>query len=232
MRCGMQILLLSRMKICLFIFCCFAAKDVQSVEEHEQWWQNCLENRVSLATFEGWLGNYNSKSRVAMRRHVKEKGYTSILDVPSGLCIDYFGLKHDGIAINYQGVDITPMLVDLAQKQNLPVIQGDIKSLPFEDNQFEICYSRHILEHLDRYEQAINSLIRVASREVFITFFSQPKDTQVIRSALVDGYLLYHNIYCKLELEQFILSNAKVSKIEWEEVDENEIILHIYTGSD
>ncbi len=221
----------ARMKICLLILFSVIAKDVQSVEEHEQWWQQCLENRVSIATFEEWLGNYNSKSRVAMRRHIKEKGYKSILDVPSGLCIDYFGLNHDGITIAYQGVDITPKLVDLAQKQNLSVIQGDIKSLPFLDNQFEICYSRHILEHLDSYEQAINSLIRVASREVFITFFIQPKDTQVIRSALVDGYLLYHNIYCKPELEHFIQSNPKVSKMEWEEVDENEVILHIYVGS-
>jgi len=202
--------------------------DVQAVEEYEIWWEKCLENNVSIATFEGWLGDIYSTSRVAMRRHVVQKNYKSILDVPSGLCIDYFGFKHDGITIDYQGVDITPKLVALAQKQNLPVIVGDIKSLPFQDNKFDICYARHILEHLSSYEQAINELIRVAKKEALITFFIQPQETQSISSAYYNDHLLYHNTYCRPALERFVLSNPKVSKLEWEYVDGREIILHIY----
>ncbi len=201
---------------------------IHAVEEYELWWEKCLINRVSIDTFEGWLGNIYAPSRIAMRGHIKQKQYRSILDVPSGLCIDYFGFKQDGIEIAYQGVDITPKLVQLAQNQGLSVIEGDIKSLPFHDNQFDVCYARHILEHLDSYEKAITSLIRVAAREVLITFFIKPQNSAAPSSCYHTDQLLYHNAYSKPELEQFVLSHPKVSKMQWEEVDAKEIILHIY----
>lgn len=215
-------------KLCALVFMSIYMTDVHSVEEYELWWEQCLENKVPISTFEGWLGDMNAESRVAMRRHVMQMGYKSILDVPSGLCIDYFGFKQDGMPIAYQGVDITPKLVSLARKQQIPVIVGDIKKLPFQDNQFDVCYARHILEHLDSYEQALNSLIRVAKKEVFITFFIHPEETPVRRAYYDNDYLLYGHTYNKTELEKFIRSNKKVLNIEWEDVNKEEIILHIY----
>jgi ubiquinone/menaquinone biosynthesis C-methylase UbiE len=217
-----------KLNVCALFFLSVVTKEAYPVEDYEIWWQNCLENHVSYATFEGWIGDIHSSSRVAMRRHVKYRGYKSILDVPSGLCIDYFGFKYDGMTIAYQGVDITPRLVELAQNKSLPVVLGDIKSLLFKDNQFDICYARHILEHLNSYEQALTSLIRVAKYEVLVVFFIPPQETPNIKSDYNNGYLLYHNTYCRQEMERFILANPKVSKIEWEPISQWETILHIY----
>ena len=214
--------------VCLMLCLCV---DVPShaAEEYEIWWEKCLENSVPMSTFEGWLGDINAASRVAMRNHVRRMKYTSVLDVPAGICMDYFGFKSEGFNIKYQGVDITPKLVAMAQKQGIPVIEGDIKALPFRDNSFDVCIARHILEHLTGYEKALDELIRVCSKEALITFFMRPEEKEVIDSFYYHDYLLYGNIYNKKELEDFVLSNPKVSGIFWEEVNGREVILHVYT---
>jgi hypothetical protein len=199
-----------------------------AVEEYESWWEKCLETSVPLSTFDGWLGDIHAQSRIAMRTHVKKMGYQSLLDIPSGLCTEYFGFKHDQMQIEYQGLDITSRLVKIAHKQNIPVLEGDIKSIPFANNRFEICYARHILEHLASYEQAIDELIRVASKEVLITFFMRPSDVPFINLFYYENHLLYSNVFNKTEMEQFILSNPKVIYFDWEEVDGRELILHIF----
>jgi len=211
----------------LLLFC----GDLHPAEEYELWWEKNINNTLSISTFDEWLGDIHSTSRVLMRRHVQKMGYRSIVDVPAGLCTDYFGFKHDGIAIEYLGVDITPKLVARGLNQGIPIIEGDIKSLPFPDNRYEVCYARHILEHLNGYEEAISDLIRVASREVFITFFIHPQEKEVINSSYSFGQLLYGNTYSKSNIEKFILSNPKTSDFEWEYVDGREIILHIYLNS-
>jgi hypothetical protein len=202
----------------------YAAKDC------ELWWENNLENTVSYATFREWLGNVNAESRVAMRNHIKKMGYKSLVDVPSGLCLDYWGLKKEEIQISYLGVDITSKLVKLAVDQSIPVIRGSIESLPLSDNQFDVSYARHILEHLDSYERAINELIRVGRKETLIVFFIKPEidSPDQIKPCVIDGYVIFHNIYNKTNLEKFVLSNPKTSKIEWEDVNDKETILHIY----
>lgn len=212
----------------IFYIIVFLAGHLYAAEEYEIWWEHCLEHTVPLSTFEDWLGDFHAPSRVAMRRHVEEMGYQSLLDVPSGLCADYFGFKNDQMQIAYQGLDITPKLVARAQAQNIPVVEGDIKSIPFPNNRFDICYARHILEHLASYEQAINELIRVAKKEVLVTFFIRPSEKELIHLFYYEDYLLYGNIYLKTGLEQFVLSNPKTTQIEWEEVDGREVILHIF----
>ncbi len=178
-------------KLCFILGC---ALSLHAAEEYEEWWEKCLGGTVSIEDFAGWLGDLNSPSRVLMRDHVRKKGYRSLLDVPAGLCIDYFGLKRDGLEIDYMGVDITPKLVFRAQLENIPVCEGDIKHLPFEDNRFEISYARHILEHLSGYEEAVSELIRVASRETLIVFFIAPTEGELISSSLFLGHLLHGNL--------------------------------------
>ena len=100
----------------LLICITFLINNLQGIEEHEKWWEECLNKKVSMHTFRQWLGDIDAPSRVAMRKHVKQKGYSSILDVPSGVCTDYFGFKNSKSPIKYQGVDVTPMLVKSAKK--------------------------------------------------------------------------------------------------------------------
>jgi len=198
-----------------------------SLKPHEEWWEKNIDTMVP--TFAGWLGGCSSPSRVKTRQHLRAKNYKSILDIPCGLGIDYFGYKEDSMDIEYLGIDITPKLVELAKEKNIPVRQGSIEDIPCFDSSFDVCYSRHILEHLSYYETAIQELIRVAKFEVLIIFFIKPTDApDRIVFDTDPNWLIYHNYYNRQKLEKYVLSNSKTKSIEWEDVNEKEVLLHIY----
>jgi ubiquinone/menaquinone biosynthesis C-methylase UbiE len=221
---------LSVLQRLIFFSCAFigSVQSLQAYKDHEIWWEQSLDKEVSLDTFRNWLGGIHANSRVAVREYIRSMGYKSILDVPCGVCADYYGFQQDGIQITYQGMDITPKLVALHVANNIPVIEGSIEAIPFADRKYDVCYARHILEHLDGYEKALLELIRVASKEVIVVFFINPiSNDPEINLASFNGNLLYHNRYDKQEIEEFIVEHPKVEKIEWIDMG-SESILHIY----
>lgn len=193
---------------------------------HEEWWQYTLDNTVSFNLFATWLGDERSPSRQAVYRHVKQQKYESLLDIPCGLCIDFFGLQYAGVSVDYYGIDITQKLVALARQKQLNVWLGTIENIPSESSCFDICYARHILEHLDYYEKALSELIRVARKEALVVFFIKPHDApDFIDFAELDGHIVCHNRYNRTKLETYVRNHAKVLNIAWESVSENEEIL-------
>lgn len=219
--------------ILLCIFCLNSnvqGEQAIQLKEHQQWWEHNFEARGN--DFARWLGDVNADSRLGMRRHVKKMGYESLLDVPSGLCVDYYGLKSENLASIYQGLDITPKLVARALELGIHVKQGSIENIPWNDSSFDIVYARHILEHLDYYTVALKELIRVAKKEALIVFFIKPTDQPDKINSAKDGStqfdLLYHNHYNKAALERYISGFAKVNSLAWEHVNDQEVILHIY----
>lgn len=211
-------------------FCIHSTETLIQHQEHEIWWENALGECATFDTFESWLGDENAPSRSAMRRTVLEKDYRSILDIPCGICMDYYGLKSHGINIQYLGMDITPKLIRLAEQQEIPAVLGSIESIPLSDSSFDLVYARHILEHLSGYELALNELVRVAKREVLIVFFIKPNDSEEdeIKAPLIDGYPIYHNCYSRSRLEERLKAYQKVTSWTWETVSANEEILHLY----
>jgi len=197
---------------------------------HEIWWENNLESEEEYALFASWLGGIQAPSRVAMRNHIYSKQYDSILDVPCGLCTDYYGFLDESSAIDYTGLDITPQLIQNGQEAGVPCVLGSIENIPFPEKSFDVTYSRHILEHLDKYETALNEIIRVSKKEALVVFFIKPSDNNQdsIRPGMYNDYLLYHNVYSRKKLENFLFQNPRVSSIEWQDVNRKEIILHIY----
>lgn len=200
-------------------------------KEHEKWW---TENTPKMFdTFDGWLGDTNSTSRVLAREHIKKMDYKTILDVPCGTCTEYLGYKQEEMPIAYTGLDITAYLVNRAKKMGINAVEGSIEKIPFKDSSFEIVYSRHILEHLDYYELALNEAIRVAKNEVLVVFFINPSTTapDSISRAPYNGAILYHNRYNRDKLNAFVTKNPKVKSTKWEDIGgiaNDESFLHIY----
>ncbi len=126
-------------------------------------------------------------------------------------------------------MDITPKLVDSAQAQGINVQCGSIEQIPMYDASVDVCYARHILEHLDYYHNALPELVRVAKKEVVIVFFIKPGNKpDTIDCSDCNGFLLYHNYYNQEKLENYITSLNSVDTIQWEDVLLDETILHIY----
>ncbi len=199
------------------------------LQPYELWWQQFAGTIGFWPDLEVWARDFNTQSRKALRHYIQQHNYTSILDIPCGAGTDYFGLLQDTIAITYQGIEITPKLVDFCQQKNIPVIQGSIENIPLKDNSFDISYARHILEHLHYYHKAIKELIRVARYEVLIVFFIPPEqEPDAIYLLYPRGLPIYNNYYNKKKIEEYMRTIPKVSHWIWEKVTSTECFLHIY----
>ena len=201
------------------------------MKPHEDWWQRNLpdpqkmDSEKSGVTFRHWIKDTNAESRKAFRNLIKQNAYKSMLDCACGLCIEYHGLIKSAIDIKYSAIDITQKLVEYNLAKGIDIKQGSIEKIPHADNSFELCYGRHILEHLDQYQKALEEMIRVATHAVIITFFKPPAETEIID--YMPDERLYHNVYNRSEMQNFINDNKKVSSIQWIKPPTKEEILHI-----
>jgi len=197
-------------------------------QQHEIWWQQNLNTQTMLNTFQNWLGNCDAASRCKARTHIMKHGYKSILDAGCGLCTELDGYAKANYPIEYIGIDITKRLVEMAKEQGINCLHASIEAIPLTDNQVDIVYIRHILEHLSYYQQALQEAIRCASKEVLVIFFMPPDNNpEAISYEKDNGYYLYHNKYNLNSLEAFIKNNKKVDHIFGEKVSSSETILHI-----
>lgn len=205
---------------------------VNAVElrEYEKIWEYKTRDKKSIDEFAGWWGNETAISRILVRLHVSQKHYTSLLDVGCGFCVDYEPFKKSCPNLDYQGLDISSVFVKNAFERGIAVHWGRVQEIPFADSSFEVVIARHLLEHLDSYQMAIKEMVRVASKEVIITFFSKPFEGVSDRLSFVDvgGYTVYQNRYSRSKLEQFLKTIEKIKSYTWQEVkNKDESILHI-----
>lgn len=115
-----------------------------------------------------------------------------ILDCGHGAGVDYENLR-DRVD-SYTGIDITPKMTELCQ-ENFPEatwITGDLRDMPFEDQQFDTVICRAVLEHLPDYKEAIDELKRVGKRVIILLFHPLGRAKKV---ELGDG--VYNNTYDK-----------------------------------
>lgn len=206
---------------------------IAPLKKHEEWWEIKCREKKHFDDFMLWQGTENAISRIFVRLHILNKGYKSILDIPCGMCVDYDALKRACPDLNYLGIDIANTFITKVSQQGITAKIGRIQEIPCTDSSYEVAYARYILEHLMSYKEAIEELVRVASKEVIIVFFSKPHDDVQDKITIVDvnGYPVYHNRYSKSKMETFITSLPKVKSFSWQEIkNKDESILHIMVG--
>jgi len=113
---------------------------------NQTWWNKNLSNPEMMKTFEGWIGDQNSVSKIFIRNYVKSKEYKSLVDVGCGIATEYDGYKNDNYDIKYTGVDSCTILVEKNKSRGVPMIESNCESIPVEDNTYEVSFSRHILK--------------------------------------------------------------------------------------
>ena len=191
------------------------------MKKHEDWWERNLPNHEQMdigemgKTFRGWLRGINAESRLVFRDMLINNKYKSMLDCAAGLCDEYYGIKNNGINIKYSAIDITPKLVKYNFNKGIDIKESSIENILYPDNSFELCYGRHILEHLDYYENALSEMIRVAYKAVIVTFFRAPGAEETMD--YLEKEQLYQNIYNQSKMDKFILENKKVASLEWKQ---------------
>ncbi len=200
-----------------------------NLENHEKWWENNLGNKQyihrgktrvapSLEGFQTWMGDLNAPDRVEVRKLFGE--FETILDAGCGACPEYYGLTNMYKDIKYTGLDITPKLVEFNKSNNINCVLGNLNDIPFDDESFDIVHSRHVVEHMSGIEKALEELIRVAEKKVFIPFFINPLTNMSNKHKI---YLdnkdttgeVYYNHYSKDLIDNFLNTIPKVKNIEW-----------------
>lgn len=61
------------------------------------------------------------------------------------------------------GIDISPGMLQLAQKRGLDVVQADATALPFADDSFDLVYSFKVLAHVQDIQKALEEIARVTA---------------------------------------------------------------------
>lgn len=120
--------------------------------------------------------------------------------------------------LKLKGIDICDNFVKICREKNLNVIQGDMISLPFDDNTFDFVFSIAAVHHLNSVDlriKAIKEMFRVCKPDglifVYVWAFEQPEnarrkftkqDEMVSWLSKEDGktYYRYYHLYKKDEL--------------------------------
>lgn len=193
------------------------------MKQYQWWWDNVKDEN---GEFEGWLGGVDSPSRKYVANYVKGKEFKSVLDCACGYCTDRIAFE----GMDYQGIDITPFLVDLANSKGLDVIQGNIEHIPLKNGSVDLVYARHILEHLESYEKALFEMVRVAKKEVMVVFFRKPGVNEELGVDQALGGQVYLNRYDLMKLIDYCQSLPGVDRPYMTldiEGSEDEAVLHI-----
>lgn len=190
----------------------------------DDWWNRNAASR--MGDLLGWLGGYSAMTRAVMREHVMQRGYHSLLDVGCGPAIDREGFANLKYPLDYHGVDQCEMFVIKARERNLQVQVSTTDALPFPDRFFDVSYCRHVLEHLAEPEPTIAEMIRVAKREVIVTFFLSPGVEDELQCNDDDGCMLHHNRWSERRICLALWGNSRVRRVRLQPVNE-ETMMHV-----
>ena len=188
----------------------------------DDWWNRNAATRSGDLL--AWLGDVTAMSRAVMREHVMQRGYHSLLDVGCGPAIDREGFANLRYPLDYHGVDQCEMFVAKARERNLQVQVSTTDSLPFPPQFFDVAYCRHVLEHLAEPEPTIAEMLRVAKREVIVTFFLPPGVADELQGNSDDGCMLYHNRWSERRICTALWANPRVTRVRFRPVNEESML--------
>jgi glycosyltransferase involved in cell wall biosynthesis len=190
------------------------------------WWN--VNINTKMEDFKKWTGDENIPSKIYLRNHIINKGYKSCLDCGAALCIDLRGFKTQNYDIEYHAIDTCDFFIKEGTEKNINIILSSIEKINKEDNSIDVVYCRHVLEHLSGYKLAIDEMMRVAKKEVSVLFFLRPTDKEKITYGFYENSFLYHNVYSKEKVINYIEKHDRFDRIEIVDINENESCYHIY----
>jgi ubiquinone/menaquinone biosynthesis C-methylase UbiE len=191
----------------------------------QTWWDNNLNNSGKFNEYLGWLGNSDAESRIFIRENIKDLEIKSIADFGCGPCVEYIALSEEEYEFEYLGIDSCVHLKEYNESRGIPFVNVPVEKTGLEDSSYDLAYSRHVLEHLPTYKDALNEMIRVAKKYAVHIFFIKPTDEEKI--IFDEPNNLYHNRYIKEEIETFLNENKKVESFEWIDINKKEVALSI-----
>jgi len=180
----------------------------------QTWWKKHLPKEGMYETFIGWIGGEESEDIQTCVNFVSEHKIRSMVDLGCGPCLIYNMMKEKNPDTAYYGLDSCDFFQSINEQKGINFSLGIIEETNFRDNQFELAYSRHVLEHLPCFEDALSEMIRISNRYVVHKFFYTPVTGRGKRKFFAE-HELYTNVYSLERVEDFLRSHEKVKSFTW-----------------
>lgn len=189
----------------------------------QTWWDQNLVTRFD--EFASWVGDSNQPSKKMFREYVKDKGYLSLIDFGCGNATEYFAYKKEYPELSYLGVDSSTFLYNLNISKGIPMALVENDKTILLENQADVVFSRHVLEHQPSFKPLLSEMIRLAKKEVVNVFFIAPKEKEIINYDPIDN--LFHNTFCIDEIEDYLRNHEDVQTFSWIPITFTEVGLSI-----
>lgn len=95
----------------------------------------------------------------------------SIIDIGCGEGYVIYRIRKKFPALPLYGFDLTQGRIAVT-KSHVPdahLLRGDVLSLPFPDNTFDVVICSELLEHMADYQKTVQELLRITKRQLIIT---------------------------------------------------------------
>jgi len=100
----------------------------------------------------------------------------NVLDAGCGEGFILAELKRHNIGKHLEGIDFSNEALSIGEKYfpYLNLKHGDIYSLPYHDNSFDLVICTEVLEHLERPNEAINEIKRISKKYCLFSVPNEP----------------------------------------------------------
>ncbi|MBI2650271.1 class I SAM-dependent methyltransferase [Candidatus Woesearchaeota archaeon] len=166
-----------------------------------------VANSDNLANLVNRLSNPNNRERQVIRELLQREHPFTLLDAGCGVATELSSYRIGNIKVNYVGLDKSSYMIAKAKKgyPGAKFVRGEVESLPFPDDSFDVVVLRHVLEHLENYKTAVKEALRVSREIIIIDFFHRLLPFGLSWKIWdKDGY--WNNWYSKTEFVRFLQS--------------------------
>lgn len=107
---------------------------------------------------------------------VKPLQVSSVLDVGCGEGFTLDRLYREKIGKNLEGIEYLDTAIKIGKKihPHITLTKGDIYTLPYKDNSFDLVLCTEVLEHLADPKKALKELVRVSKKYLLLSVPNEP----------------------------------------------------------
>jgi len=139
-------------------------------------WHNAYSNDPEkYEFFKSQLQKLKESREWILETLLSLKKVKTVLEIATGpgLDLEYLHDKFEDLPFKYTGVDYTPKFIEILTDKypQHTFIEADAMDLPFEDNSFDVVYTRHSLEHMNDPHKELDEIFRLAKKYVIIGWF-------------------------------------------------------------
>tara|TARA_B100001250_G_scaffold261148_1_gene224954 strand:+ start:11311 stop:12558 length:1248 start_codon:yes stop_codon:yes gene_type:complete len=138
-----------------------------NLKNHLLFW----DDDCSIKIMEGWAAQSSQAWKNDIRKEIISQKYTSILDYGAGVFTEYFAFKKMEYPIKYKALEFSNIFVEYGLKNDIDVEKTYSDNLNFQDKEFDCVLCYNVFNHQVNYRDLLIELIRVAKKEVIISFF-------------------------------------------------------------